>query len=180
MVTRSAAIFALAFAIGSVAPVRASEGGTTRADVRRVQENLRDLGYPAGTPDGRLGPQTRTAIKNFQRDRNLNATGDLNDETRSALDTAIEQRGGSDIASGDATTGPVTAATVRRVQGQLDKLGYPVGRINGDLGPETRTAIRNFQRDKGLNATGELDAQTRAALETNGSATSGVRGSEPR
>jgi peptidoglycan hydrolase-like protein with peptidoglycan-binding domain len=40
--------------------------------------------------------------------------------------------------------------------------------------------VRNFQRDEGLNATGELDAETRAALDDHSSATSGARPQEPR
>ena len=38
--------------------------------------------------------------------------------------------------------------------------------VDGVMGAKTETAIRNFQRDKGLNATGELTDDTLAALDT--------------
>jgi peptidoglycan hydrolase-like protein with peptidoglycan-binding domain len=162
------------------APAMAYE---TDRDVRHAQQMLADLGYPGGHADGRLGPRTRTAIRNFQREHNLNATGDLNDETMSALDTATAERARVGNEEHGRTAAPMASATdVRRAQDTLDRLGYPVRHRDGQLGNETRTAIRNFQRDKGLNATGELDADTRAALDRapSGSATSGSRGDEPR
>jgi peptidoglycan hydrolase-like protein with peptidoglycan-binding domain len=56
-----------------------------------------------------------------------------------------------------------------------EDLGYRVGGFDGRLGKRTRTAIRNFQRNKRLNATGELDDEILAALdEDSGSATSGA------
>jgi peptidoglycan hydrolase-like protein with peptidoglycan-binding domain len=43
-----------------------------------------------------MGPKTETAIRNFQRDKGINATGELNDETMKAL------RGGDDSATSGA------------------------------------------------------------------------------
>ena len=147
---------------------------TAPCDGRHAQETLDHLGYPVGHIDGRLGPRTRTAIRNFQRDNGLNATGELTDETVRAMDAAATERARrSENRSARATA---DASIVRGAQQHLDRLGYPVAHIDGRFGPETRTAIRNFQRDKGLNATGELDDDTRAALERDsGSATSGTR-----
>jgi len=54
---------------------------------------------------------------------------------------------------------------IREVQRKLDQMGYPVGESDGVIGSKTETAIRNFQRDKGLNATGELTDDTLAALD---------------
>lgn len=51
------------------------------------------MGYPAGPADGVMGPQTETAIRNFQRDKGLNATGELNDDTIAALNE--RERGSS-------------------------------------------------------------------------------------
>jgi peptidoglycan hydrolase-like protein with peptidoglycan-binding domain len=156
----------------------------TRTDVARVQRTLDDLGYRAGTPDGRLGPRTRTAIRNFQRDKNLNATGQLTDETVTALDDAARDAADARREPGSRTertmgTRPMehpSPATVRRAQTALDRLGYPIRDADGTLGDDTRTALRNFQRDKNLNATGELDDETMRALDADaGRATSGSR-----
>jgi peptidoglycan hydrolase-like protein with peptidoglycan-binding domain len=43
------------------------------------------------------------------------------------------------------------------VQSALADLGYYRGRVDGVIGNGTRNAIRAFQRDNGLRATGRLD-----------------------
>ena len=53
---------------------------------------------------------------------------------------------------------------VDSLQRQLDKLGYPVGDIDGVFGPLTRDALSAFQVANGLIGTGVADANTRAAL----------------
>ena len=54
--------------------------------------------------------------------------------------------------------------TIRQVQQHLQQQGYQVGEIDGKLGPQTKQALQNFQRDKSLSGSGELDQQTIAAL----------------
>lgn len=51
------------------------------------------------------------------------------------------------------------AAERRRVQLTLQQLGYFKGRITGAFGPDTLTAIRQFQRDSNAEATGRLTAR---------------------
>lgn len=46
------------------------------------------------------------------------------------------------------------------VQGRLANLGYDVGPIDGNIGPRTRDAIKQFQRAEGMESTGEMDAPT--------------------
>jgi peptidoglycan hydrolase-like protein with peptidoglycan-binding domain len=48
---------------------------------------------------------------------------------------------------------------VEAVQRVLADLGYAPGRIDGQLGPQTEEAIRGFQRDRGLEPNGELNAE---------------------
>ncbi len=52
----------------------------------------------------------------------------------------------------------------------LDRLGFSPGNIDGLSGPQTRTALRAFQSQQGLPATGQLDANTRQRLATRGAA----------
>ncbi len=47
----------------------------------------------------------------------------------------------------------------------LDGVGISAGIIDGKIGPKTRLATREFQRVRGLEVTGELDAGTRKALQ---------------
>jgi len=53
----------------------------SRTDMRALQEGLQARGFDAGTPDGVLGPTTRSAIRDFQRSAGLPPdgypTGDL-------------------------------------------------------------------------------------------------------
>ncbi|NNG04073.1 MAG: peptidoglycan-binding protein [Inquilinus sp.] len=59
--------------------------GTDTADCRgisspsslvfQVQSLLQSLGYNPGAVDGQIGPRTRIAISNFQRDYSLPQTG---------------------------------------------------------------------------------------------------------
>jgi peptidoglycan hydrolase-like protein with peptidoglycan-binding domain len=45
-------------------------------------------------------------------------------------------------------------SAVMRVQAGLNKLGYDPGPIDGVMGPQTRSAIRSYQRDHGLAVNG--------------------------
>jgi len=58
-----------------------------------------------------------------------------------------------------------TIMIVKRAQQHLAHLGYYVGKIDGQMGPATKAAIKHFQRDKSLKASGALDNKTRLALE---------------
>ena len=62
------------------------------------------------------------------------------------------------------TPADLDRATVRAVQQALDKQGFKVGAADGVWGAQTESAIGNFQRARGMTASGELDAHTLAAL----------------
>ena len=77
---------------------------------------------------------------------------------------------------------PANAEQVRRVQRKLNDVGYLAGSVDGVLGPQTESALREFQRARSLDATGHIDANTLAALdrEPTGQPTSGVGRRGPR
>ncbi len=56
------------------------------------------------------------------------------------------------------------ASLVARVQLKLKRLGYYGGLVDGDLGRGTRGALRSFQYDRDLRATGSMDGPTLRAL----------------
>lgn len=58
----------------------------------------------------------------------------------------------------------------RIVQSKLFDLGYYDGKINGLFNEETISAVKNYQMDKGLEVTGELDSVTTASLGVSSSA----------
>ncbi|HRN75551.1 peptidoglycan-binding domain-containing protein [Ottowia sp.] len=53
--------------------------------VRDAQQRLLDKGYDPGTVDGVAGPRTASALRQFQRDQGLMATGRLDSVTIQAL-----------------------------------------------------------------------------------------------
>lgn len=57
-------------------------------------------------------------------------------------------------------------AIVRIAQQHLANLGYYNGKIDGKMGPATKAAIKQFQREQGMKADGVLGSKTRRALES--------------
>lgn len=66
-----------------------------------------------------------------------------------------------------ASTQALSQERIREVQQALNDNGSHIG-VDGVWGPNTRRALRDFQRSKGLDATGRLDSQTVAALNVPG------------
>ena len=52
-----------------------------------MQEILAQKGYNIGTPDGKLGPKTRSALREFQKENNLKQDGYPNKDTLLKLNT---------------------------------------------------------------------------------------------
>jgi peptidoglycan hydrolase-like protein with peptidoglycan-binding domain len=50
------------------------------------------------------------------------------------------------------------------VQLALIKSGRPVGRADGVMGPRTRQALENYQKSKGMQASGKINQQTLSDL----------------
>jgi peptidoglycan hydrolase-like protein with peptidoglycan-binding domain len=69
---------------------------------------------------------------------------------------------------------------VRSVQQALKQKGYDVGSVDGQMGPNTENALRQFQRAQGISQTGNLDQQTLSALgvEQGGSSQNGMSSSQ--
>lgn len=65
-------------------PTQRPVGLSTEA-ILRVQQALNNSGYHLGNPDGKAGSATLAALKRFQADRHLPATGKFDDITLAAL-----------------------------------------------------------------------------------------------
>lgn len=68
--------------------------------IRQVQKSLNDQGYDAGPVDGKWGPKTQAAVKNFQQAKGLDATGSLNEETLAELDVEAPATGAAGAGPG--------------------------------------------------------------------------------
>jgi peptidoglycan hydrolase-like protein with peptidoglycan-binding domain len=79
----------------STAPVRVS-----RQQVKQVQQKLKTAGLYKGGIDGVMGPETRQAIMQFQKQNGLRNTGSLNQQTLAALTHNRTNGEGSNMAPG--------------------------------------------------------------------------------
>lgn len=155
--------------------------------VRNIQRTLSQRGYDAGPADGVYGESTQSALKNFQRDQKLNGTGQLDSQTLAALGVVQE---GSRAAtapaqpqqpytpttkrtsrSGTSSNTDLSANQVRDLQRELANRGYDAGQADGRWGPRTQQAVRQFQQDQNLAASGRPDQRTMAALGMEGAGT---------
>lgn len=59
--------------------------GSKGASVKKLQIRLAYLGYYSGSIDGKYGPLTKSAVKNFQRSTGLKVNGTANNETQIEL-----------------------------------------------------------------------------------------------
>ena len=89
---------------------------------------------------------------------------------------------GSALAAAHGRHSSANAEQVRQVQQKLNDIGYHAGSVDGVLGPQTESALRQFQRARNLDATGRIDSKTLAALERErtGQPSSKVRRRDPR
>jgi cell wall-associated NlpC family hydrolase len=127
--------------------------GSSGAAVKQLQAKL---GISA---DGQFGPQTDAAVRSFQRSHGLPVTGLVGPLTRAALGTGSAAT--SDEPSSSATTS-LGSSQVRAIQ---QRLGVTA---DGEMGPQTRGAIKAFQSSHGLSADGEPGTQTLSALGVSG------------
>ena len=67
---------------------------------------------------------------------------------------------------GNLSQGNTYGTATQAVQSALARRGYYHGAIDGVLGPETRSAIRAFQAQRGLAVTGQIDKNLIRALQT--------------
>lgn len=69
-------------------PAKAQEASLTYDEIWKIQEKLFELGFPkVGFPDGKIGPNTREAIRRWQARNNLDMTGIL---VREAADYLLD------------------------------------------------------------------------------------------
>jgi murein L,D-transpeptidase YcbB/YkuD len=115
-----------------------------------VGEPLADYGYALTLPDG------------TRREGTLDPQGRLHERVPDGVERlqlhVAERSLELDV------VGLPAADTVQGVQERLNHLNYFVGKVDGELGRFTATALQRFQRDHGLPATGELDQATAARL----------------
>lgn len=137
--------------------------GAYGEEVSRLQRALKELGYFNASSDGAYGGETQAAVGRFQLANGLKETG--------IADGPVFLRlyDGSPIAWEDflknscASAGD-SGAMVRTLQIWLERKGYFEGECTGRYGESTQRAVKHFQRDAGLEVTGDMDLNSCRAL----------------
>jgi len=117
----------------------------------------------AGAGSGRSANNVLTALGAMLsegRDVNLPAGTPLAVQ----LDNAVTLRGGGRLRGSEGSTIYTAAERIREAQQALTRLNYYRGAVNGRLDDNTRNALFQFQVDRGLRGTGNLDGRTAQAL----------------
>lgn len=131
-----------------------AEPAISRAEAFRIQNRLNELGYAVGEPDGALGRNSRRGIRQYQMSVGAEPTGYLTTGQKANL------LAGSGPATVPDNSVPLRSAEIRDMQEALNRLGYRVGRPDGNLGPATGRAVARYLADRGRDAyqTSERDA----------------------
>lgn len=119
--------------------------------VKNYQSNLKYYyGFYTGNIDGKVGSKTKSAIKSYQKFAGLKQDGIYGTDTDKAL-----------------------VVDVKELQQLLNNNGYSLT-VDGIIGSSTLSAIKSFQKKKGLKQDGIAGADTIKALGGNSSVSSSV------
>jgi hypothetical protein len=124
-----------------------------------LQVALRMHGTYAGSIDGIFGPQTRRAVRRFQRHRRLAVDGVAGRRTLAALGPFARHRLGSRL-----LRAPKVGWDVAALQYLLARCEVSTGAIDGVFGALTRTAVHRYQRRAGLVTDGVAGVATIGGL----------------
>ena len=157
------AVEAREYALGS----RLLKHGSAGGDVKQLQRHLIQLGYDLGKwgADGEFGDATELAVRDFQREKGLDADGQYGKKTHAALLQALA--GGRKNVLGERLLKRGSAGgDVKQLQQYLLQMGYDLGKwgADGEFGGATELAVRAFQRDMGLDADGQYGKKTHEAM----------------
>lgn len=120
---------------GKSAQQQSSEQFSSNPDiVKEAQSALKDRGYDVGKADGTFGKKTRTALKKFQKAQGLESTGQLDQQTLSALgvDTSGEMAGQEGGEYGQMGDEPMATPTPMDQPGQVDGMSDDMSGQSGD------------------------------------------------
>jgi peptidoglycan hydrolase-like protein with peptidoglycan-binding domain len=138
----------------SIQPWPVVTEGNKNHPIETLQYLLRAHGRTVSI-DGIFGPQTESAVRAYQNSRHLTVDGVVGAKTWSALIIQV-QRG----STGDAVRALQGEFQFRNLSGDPHK-GV---QIDGDFGPKTEDAVRDFQQALAITVDGVAGAVTWRAL----------------
>jgi peptidoglycan hydrolase-like protein with peptidoglycan-binding domain len=144
----------------------ASPARPSAAVVADIQRELSRRGFYDGVVDGRYGPRTDAAIRDFEQASGLRASTEVNETLLRSIRTSIVRskaalRPPASIPTPPAKPDPIgemitPSKQVIAVQRALSEFGYGQIKPTGILDPETQSAIQKFERERKLPVTGQL------------------------
>ncbi|MGH2717586.1 MAG: N-acetylmuramoyl-L-alanine amidase [Actinomycetota bacterium] len=140
--------------------------GERSAAVQDLQTRLERIGSTV-TPiapqelGGWFGPSTEQATRAFQQSRGLDVDGIVGEATWKALVDASWSIGERMLRLEEPW---LRGDDVRELQGRLNALGFSAGKHDGIFGPETASALSDFQRNLGIDDDGIVGLETQRAL----------------
>lgn len=132
------------------------------AQIRGWLAELSLLPADSGEAAEAYTPSVDRAVRAFQQQRGLPVDGEVGAETYRELEGARWRLGGRTLYHH--VSHPYVGDDVLALQQRLSELGFDVGRPDGHFGARTAAALRDFQRNSGLNADGSVGPSTLRAL----------------
>ena len=120
--------------------------GDTGAEVKKLQEALKNRGYYSGKLDATYGSGVYAAVKAFQKQYGLKVDGIAGPATQIMLYNSSSSSADTNTSLKKGSTG----TKVRNLQYVLYELGYYDGSITGTYDDATVNAVRAFQIQNGL------------------------------
>ena len=153
--------------------------GNKGAQVKALQEKLKELGYYKETPTSTYDTNTIGAVRSFQKKNGLKADGTAGAETQKAIYSA-DAIPASATPTPQVTEAPTptptvavpeeslkngdSGADVKTLQKRLKELGYFKHTVDGKFGRDTEKALKEFQTNHGLEADGVAGKATYQVL----------------
>lgn len=152
----------LAISLTSVTFADTLKYGSTGAEVKKLQTQLKKRGYFSGKTTGYFGNATKAALKKFQAKKGIKVDGILGAQTSKALySTGTSSRG-----SVNNTKRAAAKETLKKTQTILKQMGFYKGKIDGLYGKLTLGAVKAFQKKYGMKSTGVIDKTTEAKIQS--------------
>lgn len=160
----------LTFLMACTSVVLADVGrGDRGSEVTYVQRLMITQGYLVDTADGVFGNNTEYAVRMFQKQNGLSATGKVDSNTLAAMKEnnkkfAVAQQSRNVRNSVEVSRFGDRGRSISDLQARLAHSGFSPGSIDGIFGNGTADALKRFQKANGLPVTGEVDSKTMALL----------------
>jgi len=164
------------FGIRSIPAHRVLRPGNIGLEVGKLQQRLKSLGYYQGQITNYFDRNTEIAVIDFQKRNRITPTGIVGPTTKAFLfnPNQVLPPGPISDSKVNYTTRQYSypsllkrghqGLAVKQLQILLTRLGYYPGVIDGFFGPGTEFAVRCFQQDLGLVASGVATRNTLKAL----------------